>query len=159
MKKLVLLSIIVTGVFSVPAQTTTQANSKNKIAAVKADVKIDPLGLIETEFDFGGIPQGKPVTHRFEVTNVGKDSLTIVSVQASCGCTTPEWEIGKSFLPGEKTYITVGFNAAAVGKFTKDITVIYNNNKSKQIIIKGDVWQGPASSVPENKQLNELKDL
>lgn len=159
MKKLVLFSIIVLGVYSGMAQTSTQSNKKNKITTPKAVANIDPLGLTENEFDFGGIPQGKPVTHRFEITNVGKDSLTIVSVQASCGCTTPEWEIGKSFLPGEKTYVMVGFNAASVGKFTKDITIIYNDNQSKVIFIKGDVWQGPASSVPENKQLNELKDL
>ena len=38
----------------------------------------DVLTLKEIEFDFGKIPQGKPVTHIFEVVNKnGKDSLKI----------------------------------------------------------------------------------
>jgi hypothetical protein len=45
----------------------------------------------ETSFDFGRIPQGKPVTHNFVITNTGKDPLVIENVQASCGCTTPEF--------------------------------------------------------------------
>ena len=116
----------------------------------------DVLVLKELEFDFGKIPQGKPVTHVFEVINNGKDSLKIGNVQASCGCTTPEWERDKVQAPGQKTVITVGYNAAAEGPFTKFITVVYNGNLNKQITIKGDVWKTPISSAPENKDLKNL---
>ena len=77
-------------------------------------------------YDFGKIPQGKPVTHIFNVENIGKDSLRISNVQASCGCTTPEWDRNKVQAPGEKTKITVGYNAAAEGPFSKIITITYN---------------------------------
>lgn len=116
----------------------------------------DVLVLKELEFDFGKIPQGKPVTHVFEVINNGKDSLKIGNVQASCGCTTPEWERDKVQAPGQKTVITVGYNAAAEGPFAKFITVVYNGNLNKQITIKGDVWKTPISSAPENKDLKNL---
>ena len=130
--------------------------------AVKAQTAItdgDILGLKETEFDFGKIPQGKPVTHSFEVTNNGKDSLRIVNIEASCGCTTPEWEREKVQGPGEKTAINVGFNAGVNGRFEKTITIVYNDNQKKQIIIKGDVWATPSSPAPENKEAANLKDL
>jgi len=116
------------------------------------------LVLKETIFDFGKIPQGKPVTHVFEVTNNGQDSLKISNVQASCGCTTPEWDRDKVQAPGEKTKINVGYNAAADGPFTKFITIAYNGDKTAQLTIKGEVWKTPLNSVPENKDLNTLKD-
>lgn len=118
----------------------------------------DNLALKEQEYDFGRIPQGKPVTHVFVVENSGKDSLHISNVQASCGCTTPEWERNKVQGPGEKTKITVGYNAAAEGPFTKSITISYNGSMTKQIIIKGEVWKTPATSAPENKDLKALSE-
>ncbi|MEO7766973.1 MAG: DUF1573 domain-containing protein, partial [Ferruginibacter sp.] len=60
--------------------------------------------------------------------------------------------------PGEKTYITVGYNAASEGKFSKPVTITYNGTQSKQIIIKGEVWKTPVASAPENKELGNLKD-
>src|SRR5882757_8938680 len=75
----------------------------------------DLLILRETEYNFGKIPQGKPVTHVFTVSNKSTDSLKISNVQASCGCTTPSWERDKAVAPGTETNITVGYNAAAEG--------------------------------------------
>lgn len=137
------------------AATTITATAP---AASASTVTDNLLVLKETEFDFGKIPQGKPVTHIFEVVNKGNEVLKISNVNASCGCTTPEWEKDKSVAPGETTKITVGYNAAAEGPFTKFITVSYNNAQSKQIIIKGEVWKTPGSSAPENKGLNDLKN-
>jgi Protein of unknown function (DUF1573) len=116
------------------------------------------LVLKETEFDFGKIPQGKPVTHVFEVVNKGKDSLKIANVQASCGCTTPEWERDKAVAPGGSIKITVGFNAGAEGPFNKPVTITYNGTETKQIFIRGEVWKTPAASAPENKSLGDLKN-
>ena len=135
---------------SVPTSAT-----QNVLTIAQAD---EMLTLKETEFDFGKIPQGKPVTHVFEVFNNSKLPLNITNVNASCGCTTPEWEKDKAVAPGEKTKITVGYNAAAEGPFTKFITVTYNEAQSKQITIKGEVWKTPGSSAPENKGLNDLKN-
>jgi hypothetical protein len=135
--------------------TVTTNVTSPAISIAQAD---EMLTLKQTEFDFGKIPQGKPVTHDFEVTNKSNMPLKITQVNASCGCTTPTWEKDKTVAPGEKTVITVGYNAAAEGPFTKFITVTYNDTQSKQITIKGEVWKTPGSSAPENKGLNDLKN-
>jgi hypothetical protein len=142
-------------IYSVKGNCQTEKSvsaQDNKTNTISEEV----LGLKELEFDFGKIPQGKPVTHIFEVINNGKDSLKIGNVQASCGCTTPEWERNKVQAPGQKTVITVGYNAAAEGPFSKFITIVYNGTQSKQVTIKGEVWKTPISSAPENKDLKNL---
>lgn len=126
-------------------------------APVKAPAP-ETLALKETEFNFGKIPQGKPVTHIFEISNIGRDSIRIVNVQASCGCTTPEWERDKPIAPGATAKITVGYNAASEGPFAKPVTITYNGTEMKQLFIKGEVWKTPASSAPENKGLGDLKN-
>lgn len=142
----------VTGTTAVQA-TPVVATSTITIAQSEA-----LLSLKETEFNFGKIPQGKPVTHTFEVINKSDMPLKINNIHASCGCTTPEWEKDKTVAPGEKTLIIVGYNAAAEGPFSKFITVSYNDSQTKQITIKGEVWKTPGSSAPENKGVNDLKN-
>ncbi len=147
--------------FSIYAQqsaTTTAPVPAMTTNVTTATLPDNLLSLKETEFDFGKIPQGKPVTHIFEVTNKSNIPLKIANINASCGCTTPEWEKDKVIAPGEQTKITVGYNAAAEGPFTKFITVSYNETQSKQITIKGEVWKTPGSSAPENKGLNDFKN-
>lgn len=158
MKKICTLLLAVCITFALQAQQTSNVAAPVATATPVIPVDNNLLVLKESEFDFGKIPQGKPVTHIFEVTNKGNEALKIAAVNASCGCTTPEWEKDKAVAPGETTRITVGYNAAAEGPFTKFITISYNNSQSKQITIKGEVWKTPGSSAPENKGLNDLKN-
>lgn len=117
----------------------------------------DNLQLKETEFDFGKIPQGKPVYHFFEVINTGKTPVKLDNVQASCGCTTPEWS-RDPIAPGASVKIKIGFNAATAGVFDKYITVMYDNNAhNKQIKIKGFVWTAPEGPAPVNPAVDLLK--
>lgn len=96
------------------------------------------LSFKETTHDFGKIPQGKPVTTIFEATNTSKAPITLTNVVASCGCTTPAWKPGP-YKPGEKFPITVGYNAANPGSFNKTVTIMYGNNETQMIYIKGTV--------------------
>jgi hypothetical protein len=112
--------------------------------------------LKETAYDFGKIPQGKPVFHFFEVTNTGKSPMVISDIQTTCGCTTPEWSKAP-IAPGETTKIKVGYNAAAEGNFEKYITITYNQNLSKQVLIKGNVWKAPEGAAPPNASIQLLK--
>ncbi|MEO6869779.1 MAG: DUF1573 domain-containing protein [Ginsengibacter sp.] len=118
-------------------------------------VPVESLNLKENEFDFGKIPQGKPVTHNFEFTNTSTKPFALDNVQASCGCTTPVWN-KDTIAPGATAKITVGYNAANEGPFTKPVTITYNGT-TKQIFIKGEVWKTPVTSAPENSSLNNLK--
>lgn len=125
--------------------------------AVKAQNAItDVLEMKEPEFNFGSIPQGKPVYHVFQISNKGTTPLRLDNVQATCGCTTPEWS-KEPIAPGTTQTIKVGYNAAAEGPFEKFITVSYNGNGTKQIKIKGSVWKAPATSAPSNASVNFLK--
>jgi hypothetical protein len=116
----------------------------------------DILFLKEAKYDFGKIQQNRPVTHVFEIVNKGKEPLKLENVQASCGCTTPEWS-RDAIAPGATATIKVGYNAAAEGPFTKNISIVYNNNQMANIIISGTVYKGPESSAPANASISLLK--
>jgi len=114
------------------------------------------MGLKETVFDFGSIPQGKPAYHVFEVKNNGTTPLKIENIHTSCGCTTPEWR-KEPIAPGAITQVKVGFNAAAGGAFEKTITLQYNGTSTKQVTIKGVVWTAPEGAAPPNAAIQFLK--
>ena len=147
MKKIFTLCFAIAIAFALNAQTTVSDQTSTTP---------DPLSMKDTAFDFGTIPQGKPVYHFFEVTNTGKTPMVISNVQTSCGCTTPEWS-KEPVAPGGTTKIRVGYNAAGEGHFEKFITIMYNQNLSKQIKINGTVWRAPAGSAPENSSISLLK--
>ncbi|MBK7562396.1 MAG: DUF1573 domain-containing protein [Chitinophagaceae bacterium] len=142
MSKIFALIVLISGFLSGNAQVITP--------------KEDLLLLKETEHDFAKIPQGKPVYYNFEITNSGKTELKLDNVQASCGCTTPEWS-HDPIAPGATAKIKVGYNAAAEGDFQKTITVTYNSNQSKIITIKGTVWKAPEGAAPANASVDFLK--
>ena len=146
MKQLSTLFLAILIAVAINAQTTSTTQTTTP----------ETLALKEAAFDFGTIPQGKPVYHFFEVTNTGKDPMVLVNVQTSCGCTTPEWS-KDPIAPGATAKIRVGYNAAAEGHFEKSITIIYNQNLSKQVKISGQVWKAPAGSAPENQSITLLK--
>jgi len=158
MKKLLFVSafaLFTTAIFAQQHATNIPLTAPSD--AAKA-APAEALLVKQTEYDFGKIPQGKPVTHIFEVTNTGTAAFKLDNVQASCGCTTPQWDKEASIAPGTNANITVGYNAAAEGPFNKTITITYNGNQTKQILIKGEVWKTPATSAPVNESLNDLKN-
>lgn len=155
MKKLTFIAVFCCASVMAYAQ---QNNDVVKTVVEPAKTTEESLLLKEEVYDFGKIPQGKPVHHIFTVTNTGKSPLKIANVQASCGCTTPEWEKDKEIPAGENSDIKVGYNAASEGAFTKFITITYNGTQTKQITIKGEVWKTPSASAPENSNINELKN-
>jgi hypothetical protein len=116
----------------------------------------DPLA-ISASHDFGIIPQGRPVTYDFQLTNTGKDILKIENVTASCGCTTPKWS-SEPVKPGQTSVITVGYNAAGEGIFEKTVTIIYNGTNTKTIYIKGQVAKA-LPSAPANSSVSLLKQI
>lgn len=129
----------------------TQAQTN---AAVKPVPEV--LQLKETGYDFGKIPQSRPVTHVFEMVNTGTTPLRLDNVQASCGCTTPEWS-REPIKPGGTATIKVGYNAAAEGYFNKSITLQYNTDQTKTILISGTVYKAPTTSAPANASITLLK--
>ena len=142
MRKITALFVLMTAFFVAGAQ--------NQV------VPEDVLLLKDTEHDFGKIPQGRPVYYTFDIVNTGKTELKLDNVQASCGCTTPEWS-KDPIAPGATAKIKVGYNAAAEHTFEKFITITYNGTQSKQLKIKGTVWKAPEGSAPTNASIDLLK--
>jgi hypothetical protein len=104
--------------------------------------------------EFGNIPQGIPVSYEFKFKNTGNEPVIISNVQASCGCTTPEWT-NTPVMPGKTGSIKAAYNAAGMGAFNKSITVTSNAANNTQVVyVKGtvvDKSEIKASYTPEQK--------
>jgi hypothetical protein len=157
MKKIFTLISVLTISYLAGAQTDHSGHNHATTSIKEAASAPEVISLKQTEHDFGKIPQGKPVTYVFTFTNTGSTPLKLDNVQASCGCTTPEWSKDE-IAPGASSKITVGYNAAAEGPFTKPITITYNGSQTKQLTIKGEVWKTPTTSAPENSGLKSLQN-
>ena len=126
MKKVVFLLIAVLGVSTLFAQK--------------------PLDFKETKYSFGKIKQGVPATHVFTFTNVSDKPVVIESAVAGCGCTTPEYPKG-AIAKGASNDIKVTYNAAAMGAFTKQVTVKIVGEQDPIVLnIEGEVVD--AASAP-----------
>jgi hypothetical protein len=152
MKKTFLLGIyLLFVVFALNAQSNVL-----KAPTPAIPPKEDILQLKESGYSFGKIPQGRPVTHVFEIVNTGKEPLLLENVQASCGCTTPEWS-REPIAPAATAPIKVGYNAYSEGQFNKTVTIFYNNGQTKALTITGEVYKLPATAAPENASVQFLK--
>ncbi len=156
MKKITLALLSFTLLAGINAQQPAHSDHDGHNHAAAAPATDDVLKLKESVHDFGKIPQGKPVYYSFEIINTGKTELKLDNVQASCGCTTPEWSRDPIAAGGTAT-IKVGYNAAAEGTFDKPITITYHTSQSKQIRIIGTVWKAPEGPAPGNASINLLK--
>jgi hypothetical protein len=99
------------------------------------------LQFREETFDFGNVQEDKgPVTHEFLFTNNSNRPVKILTVQASCGCTTPDWS-RELVEPGKTGYVQASFNPQGrPGFFTKSLTVTTDLEANPIILqIKGQV--------------------
>lgn len=94
----------------------------------------------DTVFNFGKILDGERVSHDFVFTNTGEGDLIISNVQASCGCTTPDWT-KDPIKPGEKGTVKAEFNSSGRGTpeavvHEKSITVDFSNSTVPLAVLK-----------------------
>ena len=113
-----------------------------KGAIEKAFARIEKDGLVwkNEVIDLGNIPQNKPVKVEFGFTNKGNSAVIINQVTTSCGCTAADYARAPVSV-NESSSITVTYNAASLGAFSKAITVTFADNDSKVLYIKGTVIQ------------------
>ena len=90
--------------------------------------------------DFGKVAEGTIATYEFKFKNTGNQPVVIANVQASCGCTTPDWT-KTPVLPGKSGIIKAMYSSAGrPGVFNKTVTVTSNAAEpSKVLSIKGSV--------------------
>lgn len=93
----------------------------------------DQPGQVElsaTEYDFGTIPNDKPVSQVFQVRNAGRGKLEISGVSTSCGCTSAE--VSKRQLArGETAQLKVTYDPlaheGATGRFMRIVYIRSND--------------------------------
>ncbi len=99
------------------------------------------MAFESVDHDFGKIKEDAgPADFNFNFKNTGKIPLVISAVNASCGCTTPEWS-KEPVLPGKSGFIKVSYNPLnRPGSFNKTVTVVANiPNGSVVLKISGEV--------------------
>ena len=105
----------------------------------------EALSFDEPNFNFGEISeQDGPVDHTFTFVNNSPDSIRILGVRASCGCTTPAWT-KDVIAPGASGSITARYNPLnRPGAFRKSLTVSTNVPSIRPILyINGSVKPRP----------------
>ena len=97
------------------------------------DTQGKPVMVFDTlVHDFGTIIEGERVVCYFDYGNKGGEDLLITSVEATCGCTTPNWS-REPLEPGEKETLEIIFDASGRnGEQRKLITVM--SNASNQVV-------------------------
>ncbi|EGK00629.1 MULTISPECIES: DUF1573 domain-containing protein [Dysgonomonas] len=91
--------------------------------------------------DFGKVAESAgSVSCEFTFKNTGTAPFLIQRVQASCGCTTPDYT-NEPVLPGKEGKIKVTYSTTGrPGTFSKDVTVFSNVPDSiYRLNIKGEV--------------------
>lgn len=95
----------------------------------------------KSRVDFGVVYNGALKTARLTVKNTGKDTLKILGVNTSCGCTTVKQPKGV-LRPGESDVIEVAFNSTGFrGRIEKHVEIVTNDPKTPNasITLVGDV--------------------
>lgn len=90
--------------------------------------------------DFGTIIEGERVVCYFDYSNVGGADLLIIAVEATCGCTIPDWK-REPLVPGETGSMKIIFDASGrSGEQRKLVTVRSNaSNSELRLTIKAKV--------------------
>ncbi len=109
--------------------TTSTRQTQNIDPNSKARIELE-----ETSFDFGFAPQGNAkLVHTFVVKNSGEDTLKIIRVRPTCGCTAAPLE-KKILAPGEKTNIKVIFRTRGYKRRTTKAVKIQSTDPTNTMV-------------------------
>ena len=103
--------------------------------------QVEPILFSEKTHDFGEITEvGGPAGHDFLFTNNTGRVIRILSVQTSCGCTTPAWT-KDPVQPGKTGFVKASFDPKGrPGYFNKSLTVMTDfDGNPIALQIKGQV--------------------
>ncbi|MCK5600209.1 DUF1573 domain-containing protein [bacterium] len=108
----------------------------SKAKKVKVDVSGPVLDFSQLEYDFGQIKPAEKVRHDFKFRNTGKETLNIINIRSSCGCTTVKLQ-KREYAPGEEGVITASFDPKNFqGDTVKTISIKSNDPLRETIVLK-----------------------
>ncbi len=132
--KLVIIGVVINLLIGFTGVALAQQDGSNTSQSASSGVAFE-----KTIHDFGTFNEadGKVETV-FVFTNTSKENIVVTRVQASCGCTTPDWS-KEPIAPGKKGFVKASYNPAGrPGNFNKSITVTTNQG-SQVLYIRGQV--------------------
>jgi hypothetical protein len=101
------------------------------------------ISVDKTKIDLGVIYNGETKKARIVIRNIGNDSLKIVGVTTSCGCTTVKRP--KDYLRrGEQDIVEIEFNSTGFrGKVEKHVSIVTNDRISQttEVTLVGEVTE------------------
>ena len=128
-----LLTVLVLVVLACGGQNGRQEPRSSVLLNTGQDAQGKPVMNFDTlVHDFGTIIEGERVVCYFDYGNGGGEDLLITTVEATCGCTTPNWS-REPLGPGEKEILEIIFDASGrSGEQRKLVTV--KSNASNQVV-------------------------
>lgn len=128
----------------IEADSETEAELKNELGDIdeeevkrlkELEATITTMTFDRLKHDFGKVTEDSDNRTSFVVKNTGKNPLTIESVSASCGCTTPI-KPEKPIQPGKSDKIEVVFHPkpGQLNEQTKTVTVTANTEPSMSVL-------------------------
>jgi len=129
----VISALLILGVLSCGGQNGSQEEESQILPGTSQNTQGEAVMLFDTlVHDFGTIIEGESVVCYFDYMNSGDADLLITAVEATCGCTTPDWS-SEPLKPGMKETLEIIFDASGRnGEQRKQITV--RSNASNQVV-------------------------
>ncbi len=119
------------------------------------------LILKEEIFDFGNALKSYVYSHRFWLKNEGEDTVKILSVRPTCGCSTAPLKNDVVF-PGDSTYVKFIFDSRGFSGFTEKHAYIRPDKETvKKIgirILLTDEYTVPFRIIPPIVKVRSSKD-
>lgn len=111
------------------------------VFALAAAAQAQPRATVrESVFDFGVVPRGDSAEHTFRIANEGDESLEIVEVKPTCGCTIVDYD--RRIEPGASGKLVATINTKGLrGAIAKSIEIYTNDSRNPQIdlVLKANV--------------------
>jgi hypothetical protein len=134
------------------AQTAAPKAVNPQIAAAPvapaAPVNIDAAAKFDKlEHNFGNIKEGPAANTEFKIKNIGKEPLLIKHVQASCGCTVPNWS-KEPILPGKSGTISAIYNTQGRPGAIHKTLEVQTDKGVKTLTLSGNVERAAVATPP-----------
>jgi hypothetical protein len=128
------------------ANPAMQPNPAASQVDEKPEGPLPAFSFPKLEHDFGTINEGDVVEHTFSFTNTGNAPLIIQDVQASCGCTAPDWS--KTPIPvGGTGFVKAKFDSQGKPNINNRTVTVTANTWPKQSVLRIKAMVTPADQV------------